>query len=262
MVLIDYILNTRHSKHEALPIYSVSYSQYLDEKDYIHHFYESTKQQNIDLAEIDKQVLNQLIEDKIITAQAKANNISISQADIDKAYSDIIQQNGGQEAVDKVLHDLYGISSEKFKSLIKMQLLRDKVTDQMIAKVKARHILVRVDSNAPQAQVDAARAKIQGLLDQIKGGADFAEVAKKSSEDVGSADQGGLLDPFAKGEMVQAFSDAAFSTPVGQISDPVRTEFGWHIVKVEGKTGKIEKTFADWLSDVKKQTFKVNLFKS
>ncbi len=238
---------------------AITYNEYLGEQDYIHQFYKSTNQEEIDINEIDKQVLKQLVENKVIKSEARNNKISVSAEEVDKAFGEIVEQNGGKDSVEKVLKDLYGIDSKKFKLLIKSQLLRDKVSDQLIAKVTARHILVRVDSDAPEADVNKAKEKIQGFLDQIKGGADFAEVAKQNSEDVGSAEQGGLLDPFAKGEMVESFSETAFTTPVGQLSEPVRTEFGWHIIKVEGKSGKIEKTFADWLTDLKQQSFIINL---
>jgi peptidyl-prolyl cis-trans isomerase D len=189
------------------------------------------------------------------------HKIKVTTGDVDAAYDELVQQNGGQEAVDKVLKDLYGIDGTKFKLLIRSQLLRDKVSTELISKVTARHILVRVDSNAPEDQVAAAKTKIEGYLTEIKNGADFGEVAKKSSEDVGSAEQGGLLEPFAQGEMVQAFSDSAFATPLGQISDPVRTEFGWHIIKVEAKTGSIEKSFASWLEEIKADSMVMNFIR-
>ena len=133
-------------------------------------------------------------------------------------------------------------------------MLRDKLDQDLIARVTASHILVRVDKNAPEDQVAAAKAKIDGYLAEIKGGVDFAEQATKHSEDVGSAESGGALEPFAAGEMVKEFSDVAFSTKVGEISEPVRTDFGWHIIKVEAKKGTIEKTFGDWLDDIKKKS--------
>lgn len=239
----------------------ITYNQYLAEKDYIHHFYNSTQQEGVDLAEIDKQILDQLVENKLIAFEARANKIKVSNSDVDAAYKEIADQNGGESSVNKVLNELYGIDVKKFKSLVKTQILRDKVSDQLIAKVKVRHILVRVDSDADETKVAEAKTKIDGYLTEIKNGSDFAEVAKRSSEDVGSADQGGLLEPFAQGEMVEAFSKAAFETSVGQISDPIRTEFGWHIIKVESKTGKINKTFTDWLKELKENSLILKLIR-
>ena len=89
-------------------------------------------------------------------------------------------------------------------------------------EVHARHILV--DSE------DEAKA----ILEQIKGGADFAELAKQKSKDPGAAD-GGDLGYFTKDQMVPEFADVAFKMYPGQLSNPVKTQFGWHIIKVEDK---------------------------
>jgi peptidyl-prolyl cis-trans isomerase C len=89
-------------------------------------------------------------------------------------------------------------------------------------EVHARHILV--DSE------DEAKA----ILEQIKGGADFAELAKEKSKDPGAAD-GGDLGYFTKDQMVPEFADVAFKMYPGQLSNPVKTQFGWHIIKLEDK---------------------------
>jgi peptidyl-prolyl cis-trans isomerase C len=92
-------------------------------------------------------------------------------------------------------------------------------------EVRARHILV--DSE------DEAKA----LLDQIKGGADFATIAKEKSKDPGAA-EGGDLGYFTKDQMVPEFAEVAFKMYPGQLSNPVKTQFGWHIIKVEDKRTK------------------------
>lgn len=229
----------------------VTYKDYLVERDYVHHFYAATKQDNVGYSEIDKQILDQLIENKLVGFQAGINHIKVSAADIDSSISSIVEQNGGQDKVEKVLQDYYGINLAQFRKLVRDQLIRDKVSNELITKIEARHILVRVDNDAPDDQVAAAKAKIDGYLTEIKGGLDFSEAAKKYSEDTGSAAQGGELEPFARGEMVEEFSNTAFSTPVGTISEPVKSEFGWHIIKVEAKTGKIDMEFTDWLASLK-----------
>lgn len=229
----------------------VTYSEYLAEKDYIHHFYDATKQEGVNYADIDGQIINQLIDNKITEFESIRHNIHAQKSDVDDSINSIIEQNGGQDKVEKVLNDLYGLDLKDFRKLIRTQILRDKVNQKLIARVDARHILIRVDKDASQDKVDAAKAKIDDILKQIKDGADFAEMATKNSEDTGSAAQGGKLDPFAAGEMVKPFSDTAFKTPVGQISDPVRSDYGWHIIKVEGKTGTIEMSFSDWLGSIK-----------
>jgi peptidyl-prolyl cis-trans isomerase C len=97
-------------------------------------------------------------------------------------------------------------------------------------EVHARHILVPTEDEA------------KAIEDQLKKGADFAALAKEKSKDPGAAD-GGDLGYFTKDQMVPEFADAAFKLEKGQISDPVHTQFGWHIIKVEDKRTKPTPTF-------------------
>lgn len=239
----------------------ITYSEYLQEKDYIHHFYASTSQTDIDYASIDSQISTQLIENKILAFQAVVNKSTVAKGDIDTAINQIIDQNGGKDKVEKVLEDLYGLNLNQFRSLVKEQLTRDKLNNKLIMKVKVSHILVRVDTGATQVQIDAAKAKIDGYLAEIKGGLSFSDAAKKYSEDTGSASTGGSLDAFASGEMVPEFSKAAFEGKVGDIVGPVKTDFGWHIILIENKTGTIDKTFADWLQGIKNKSLILKFIK-
>ncbi|MGZ5180072.1 MAG: peptidylprolyl isomerase [Ramlibacter sp.] len=98
---------------------------------------------------------------------------------------------------------------------------------------RASHILVAVPKDASAADKDKAKARAQALYEQVKKAPDsFAEVAKKNSQDPGSAANGGDLDWFAHGAMTKPFEDAVFSMKKGDISPPVQTEFGWHIIKL------------------------------
>jgi peptidyl-prolyl cis-trans isomerase D len=106
--------------------------------------------------------------------------------------------------------------------------------------VTVRHILIKTPTPGPdgkvdQAGVDAARKKAEDIAKQLKAGASFAELAKKYSEDPGSAQNGGLLPPLTRGRTVPEFEQAAFNTPVGQTTDIIRTSYGFHIVHVEAK---------------------------
>ena len=100
-------------------------------------------------------------------------------------------------------------------------------------KVRARHILFRLGPNADQEAIEAARKKALEVLKEARSGKDFAELAKKYSEDPGSREKGGDLGFFTRERMVKPFSDAAFAMKKGEISEPVKTPFGWHIIKVE-----------------------------
>lgn len=108
---------------------------------------------------------------------------------------------------------------------------------QVPEEVKVRHILISVPQSAPAAQVAAAKAKAQQVLDQLKkdNGKNFAQLAKKYSDDPGSASQGGELGWIKKGATVPSFQHAAFSQKPGQISGLVRSQFGFHIIQTEAK---------------------------
>lgn len=99
---------------------------------------------------------------------------------------------------------------------------------------RARHILIQVGEDASAAEVAAARDKAQSIYKQLQEGADFAELAKAESDDPGSAAKGGDLGYFGKDFMVPEFEEAAFSLKQGEISEPVRTPFGFHIIQVTG----------------------------
>lgn len=101
--------------------------------------------------------------------------------------------------------------------------------------VHASHILIGVDPKATPEEKQAARQKANDLHAKIKGGADFAEIAKAEST-CPSAKKGGDLGTFGPGQMVKPFEDAAFSLENGAVSDVVETQFGYHIIKSQGKT--------------------------
>ena len=112
-------------------------------------------------------------------------------------------------------------------------------------EVKARHILIRFQgSKMPLADgakdlTDAeALAKATELRAKIVAGADFADLAKQNSDDKGSGANGGDLGSFGKGQMVPEFEKEAFVLPVGQVSQPVKSPFGYHLIKVEGHSTK------------------------
>jgi peptidyl-prolyl cis-trans isomerase D len=108
---------------------------------------------------------------------------------------------------------------------------------------RASHILVKADRSAA-AERDKARQKAQSLLEQVrKAPQSFAEVARKNSDDPGSAAQGGDLDFFARGAMVKSFEDAAFALKPGEISDVVETDFGYHIIRLDAVRGGETKSF-------------------
>jgi peptidyl-prolyl cis-trans isomerase D len=109
---------------------------------------------------------------------------------------------------------------------------------------RASHILIGADKDKPAAERAKAKAKAEALLAEVrKAPASFADVARKNSEDPGSAAKGGDLDFFGKGAMVKAFEDKAFSMKVGEISDLVESDFGFHIINLVATKGGDAKPF-------------------
>ena len=105
-------------------------------------------------------------------------------------------------------------------------------------EVRARHILVESEEEAKKAQA------------RVKGGEDFAKVAGELSKDPGSKTDGGDLGFFTKDRMVEPFAEAAFKLEPGQISDPVKSQFGWHVIKVEEKRTKPVPSFEEMQDQV------------
>jgi peptidyl-prolyl cis-trans isomerase SurA len=130
---------------------------------------------------------------------------------------------------------------EGYKEQLALPYLTEKsVSDQLVREaydrsqkeVSASHLLIGVGLEAEPKDTLAAYNKIQKLREEILAGADFAAMAQKHSEDPSAAENGGRLGYFTALQMVYPFEDAAYKTPVGQISQPVRTRFGYHLIKV------------------------------
>lgn len=112
-------------------------------------------------------------------------------------------------------------------------------------EAQGSHILIRfkgssvpLKPNEKDLTPEEALAKAQDIRKKIMDGADFATLAKTESDDTGSAAKGGALGTFKHGQMVGAFDQAAFSLPVGEVSEPVKTQFGYHIIKITSRTSK------------------------
>ena len=121
-------------------------------------------------------------------------------------------------------------------------------------RVGARHILVKFKGSPvqqregkPELTEEQALAKTQELRKKLLAGGDFAAIAKEESDDVGSGQNGGELGTFGRGQMVPEFEKTAFSLPVGQISEPVRTQFGYHLIRVDSQENK---SFEDVRSEI------------
>lgn len=210
-------------------------------------------------------VLDQMINTELLAQNAEKEGIKVTDKEIQSSYNDLKTYVNSDEQIKKSAEDL-GISDDFLKEQAKLSLLiqksqekfysEEKVSDSEMKKyydehideykkdeVEASHILIKTtdDQNKPLPEADQKKAKekAEKVLKEVKAGGDFAELAKKYSQDPGSAEQGGSLGTFGKGMMVKEFEDAAFGMEPGQVSNLVKTDFGYHIIKV---TDRIKET--------------------
>ncbi|MDP4038905.1 MAG: peptidylprolyl isomerase [bacterium] len=209
------------------PIWNRStYNDYLFQLDSIKKYYQyqgkdfNAPDGKKDLAEIKKAVMNQLIDNLITVEQANKYKVKVTKKDIDDEYNNLIKDiPGGPSKAAETLKTIWGWSIADFKNELKLSVTRKKLAEKI--------------TNDPKLN-EVARAQAQDVLNQVRNGADFSELAKKYSQDT-SASQGGDLGFFGKGQMVPEFEQAAFALPVGGVSEIVKSPYGYHVIKVTDK---------------------------
>ena len=127
------------------------------------------------------------------------------------------------------------VSIEESQLVARYQQNIDQLTTPEIRN--ASHILLTIKSDASDDDVEQGRQKLKDIKSQISSGVNFADLARDNSEDPGSANDGGLLGDIERGDMVQAFEDTLYQMEVDQISEPVKTSFGWHLIKLNSISG-------------------------
>jgi peptidyl-prolyl cis-trans isomerase D len=125
-----------------------------------------------------------------------------------------------------------------------------KETYRQPEQVKAQHILVSVDASATPEQDAAARAKAEEALAKARAGADFAQLVTQYSDEPGAAERAGDLGFFGRGQMVPEFEKAAFSMQPGEVSDLVKTSFGYHVIKVNDRRAESIRPFEEMRAEI------------
>lgn len=175
------------------------------------------------------QLLQQVVLDKILT-----DKYEVTDEEVQAEYDGYVKELGDQFETALAAQ---GFTKETFKENIRLSLLYKKAQnevevsdkeiqayyDQAKYELNARHILVKTEEEA------------KAIIEELKNGADFAELAKEKSVDSGSGAQGGELGWFSVGKMVQEFNDAAYALELNTVSEPVKSEFGYHIIEVKEK---------------------------
>ncbi|HMD03198.1 MAG TPA: peptidylprolyl isomerase [Candidatus Baltobacteraceae bacterium] len=207
-----------------------------------------------------KAVLNQLIQRMLIDQYAKDNKIDIPASEVQKKEDEIRgKYPAGQfdqmlKAQNLTEADVQGILREQLilekavgaqvqvsNADVEAYLAKNHATLDTGEQVRARHILVPDEKTANEVEA------------QLKAGAKFEDMAKKYSTDPSSKDKGGELGFFAKGQMVPAFQNAAFSQPLNVVGPPVKSPFGYHIIEVEEKKPATIATMANSGEKIKAQ---------
>jgi peptidyl-prolyl cis-trans isomerase C len=229
-----------------------------------------------------QQVLDKIIVERLLDERVKAEKIVVTEEEV----TDLVKEMASQQQPPLSLEDFkaligaYGKSFDEVKQRVQKGLGYQKLLQAQFAdkiniteddakkyysenkkqfetpeQVRASHILIKPDTTDPNADPNevkaTARAKAQDLLKQIKDEADFAELARANSG-CPSSTKGGDLGFFGKGQMVPTFEKAAFELKVGQVSEIVETQFGYHIIKVTDRKNASVKTFEQAKDDILK----------
>jgi len=225
------------------------------------------------LKEIIRNNAKQFVEKKLLLREIKKDGFKISATKMDSLMEQQYRRQGGRERLMEQVQNMdvdfqtveqQMQESVTIESYLNQKLLeRTKLSDEQLLEAyeadktaTVRHILLNTQGKS-DTEKEEIRQKMTGLLERARAGEDFAALAKEYSEDPGSKENGGLYQDFARGVMVKPFEEAAFGVPVGEVSDVVETQFGYHILKIENRK-KEEKPFEEVKDQLRSRTEQTN----
>lgn len=198
-----------------------------------------------------EETLQLLITDEIIRQEAEKEQIGVSTEEIEAEKAEYAEQYGSEEALEEALtssgmtiEDME-IEIEKFLQLEKLIGAEIDITEEAMRT----YFEENEDTFAQEEEVEASHILLsdeeaaEEVIEKLEEGEDFAALAEEYSTDTSNASNGGELGSFASGAMVPEFEEAAFAMEIGETSDPVETEFGYHVIHVTGKTEAAEADF-------------------
>ncbi|MGE7092765.1 peptidylprolyl isomerase [Lysinibacillus sp. NPDC048646] len=204
------------------------------------------------------EVLDTLINNKIVEMEAKKEGITVSDETIQTEYDELVESYGGEDAVQDVLEE-NGLTIDSVKDNIRMyQLTKDVIAAsiEIADEEVAQYFTDNKDSYGQAEQVVASHIQLEDeaaakeVLAKVQAGEDFAELAQSFSLDVDTSDEGGDLGYISRGQMDESFEEVVFSLEKGAVSEVVQTAEGYHIIKVTSKVPAEEAVFDDVKEEV------------
>ncbi|MCC7542023.1 MAG: peptidylprolyl isomerase [Deltaproteobacteria bacterium] len=209
------------------------------------------------LARLRREVLDHLIEEILVQQAASRMEVSVGAADVERAINNVIRQSGLSSARFWQVVRQQGYTVREYRNDVRRQLLRLKVLNVRVRgrvnitpedvrdfynrsvrearasdTFRASHILLRLPAGAGAAEVARVRTRARGLAMEVRGGRPFADVARESSQDDATRERGGDLGELRRGQLPRTIDEAMLALDVGEVSDPVRSEHGFHVLTV------------------------------
>lgn len=185
--------------------------------------------------------LDNLVRFEIYKQDAEEKGIKITDKDVDGEYKKMVDMYGGEEKLQDALKE-NDLTVDQMKKYMKTNLLMRQYQEKMLKELEPTEEELKAYYDKHKDEFKTAEAshilvktkeEAEAIKKELDGGADFAKLAKEKSLDTGSGQNGGSLGQFTPGQMVKEFDEKVFSMKPGEISDPVKTQFGYHIIKLE-----------------------------